>query len=305
MLAAPGYVEVNDVSLDVRLMALNCGSEKSTLRSDDSLPVGASFEHAGCYIFVREAKDGAMGQIYVGQTRYFDSRFNGYERVEEYADGWVMLIHQPNKPGFDEADIQHLEFLLIDHFKERCFGSNFTIENKQSGTPSVGHSTVHAQMEAVRDFVVDQLQTTFALSLYRSSVDITRLQLIQAEGGHLKGQKKRYRLTIERDPSTLLFRVKAGSLAVDHDNVAFWHHKQIHRRLKKAGVFGPTKEVAGRKANMNHREVTEDWVAMNLSEIAGAFANNNNPSSLPWKDVHGNALQYATLKGAQEEHVDE
>ena len=112
-------------------------------------------------------------------------------------------------------------------------------------------------MEAVRDFVVDQLQTTFALSLYRSSVDVTRLQVIQAEGGHLKGQKKRYRLTIERDPSTLLFRVKAGSLAVDHDNVAFWHHKQIHRRLKKAGVFGPTKEVAGRKANMNHREVTE------------------------------------------------
>lgn len=33
MLAAPGYVEVNDTSLDVRLMALNCGSEKSTLRS--------------------------------------------------------------------------------------------------------------------------------------------------------------------------------------------------------------------------------------------------------------------------------
>lgn len=39
--------------------------------------------------------------------------------------------------------------------------------------------------------------------------------------------------------------------------------------------------------------------------ITGAFANNNNPSSLPWKDVHGNALQYATLKGAQEEHPDE
>ena len=305
MLAAPGYVVVNDASLYVRLMALNCGPAKTTLRSNKDLPVGASFEHAGCYIFVREAKDGAMGQIYVGQTRYFDSRFNGYGRVDDYADGWVMLIHQPNKPGFDEADIQHLEFLLIDHFKEQCFGKNFMIENKQSGTPSVGHSTVHTQMEAVRDFVVAQLESTFALSLYTSPIDTTRLEVIQAESGLSKRQKKRYRLIIERDPATLLFRVKSGSLAVDHEHVAFWHHKLIHRRLKETGVFGPTKRMVGRTDDLNHREVIEDWVAMNLSEIAGAFANNNNPSSLPWKDVHGNALQYATLKGAQEEHVDE
>ena len=305
MLPSPGYKDEYDAGLDVCLMALNCGPAKTTLRSNKTLPVGASFEHAGCYIFVREATENAMGQIYVGQTRYFDSRFNGYGRVDDYANGWVMLIHQPARPGFDEADIQHLEFLLIDHFKEQCFGSNFTIENKQSGTPSVGHSTVHTQMEAVRDLVIHHLKNTFSLSLYLSMLDTTRLQVIQAENGLSKRQRKRYRLSIERDPKTQLFRVKAGSLAVDHDHVAFWHHKQIHRRLEKTGVFGPTKRMDGRSEALNYREVKEDWVAMNLSEIAGAFANNNNPSSIPWKDVGGNDLEYAKLKLAPEGQLNE
>ena len=188
MLLKSNYQKEDDETLDIRLMALNCLT-KTTVRSKNPI-VHASFEHAGCYVFIREAKDDTPGQIYVGQTRYFDARFNGYERVEDYSDGMVILIHQRSKPGFDEADIQHLEYLLIDHFKDECFGSNFQLENKQSGTASVGHPTVHTAMEGVRDVVIHHLKSTFGLSLYSTGKNLSRLELIQAESSPPKKQKR-------------------------------------------------------------------------------------------------------------------
>ena len=222
-----------------------------------------------------------------------------------------LLTRKPDRDGkqrnFSEAEIQHLEFVLIDHFKSLCFQRNYILENKQSGTGTVGQPSVAIDIEADASAILSCLDTDFGFPLNSTMPKrTTALPVITSGMDHKRGGK-RYRLAVERDPLNHLFKVLKAhdgkpNQAIAHDNAAYWHHKQIHRRLK-GSVFGP-EQPSGRMVKHKGMDdpqseniflIQEEWIAMNLSEIIGAFT--NGPGPINWYDAGtGKPIDAAIIK---------
>ena len=63
-------------SRDVCLIGVKCNAKKSARSGNKE--VKYRFGRSGCYVFFQASEQGQTGRIYVGQTRYFDTRFNSY-----------------------------------------------------------------------------------------------------------------------------------------------------------------------------------------------------------------------------------
>jgi hypothetical protein len=298
-----GYKISSVPTHEVSILGLNC-VEKSTIRSSYE-DVKDVFWHSGCYVFLKEPSEEKPGSIYVGQTRYFDTRFNAYHRLNEYEV--VFLISKENsqkgdKQNFSEAEIQHLEFILIDAFKKLCFNRNYILENKQSGTATVGKPSAESNVNLIADAVLKVLTADFRFPLHANTPKRNSgLRVMTAGMDHKKGGKQ-YRLAVLHDEENHLFKVLKEyrgrqSQAIEADNAAYWHHKLIHQRLIEEGrVFKnkilSRKDLKCRGSDKRYDEfvypLQDDWIAMNLSEIIGAFT--NGPGPINWYDAESGEL---------------
>ncbi len=285
------------------ILGLNC-ADKSDIRSSNGA-VKEAFWHAGCYIFLNEPTDEGPGRIYVGQTRYFDTRFNSYDRLDRFQVVFLVYLDKEidgDELNFSEAEIQHLEFTLIDAFKELCFNRNYVLENKQSGTPTVGKPSVSGDIDLLTAEVLSTLNKKFAFPLNKSTpTRNNELHIITAGMDHQKGGKQ-YRLAVQHDKMNHLFKVlsifdEKRSQAIAADNAAYWHHKLIHRRLEQDRRVFQQKVLS--RENLKCRGIDkwydeyvyplqDDWIAMNLSEIIGAFT--NGPGPINWYDAESGEL---------------
>jgi hypothetical protein len=255
---------------------------------------GKSFGHKSCcYIFMNlaEDKDTGKNQIYIGQTRYIDSRLQSYVRIRDtYKNGYLfLLIKDDNESGdnFDEAWIHHLEYLFIDHFKNMCWGTSWLIENKQSGTPSVSCPSISKDVETAFDAFKKTLEKDFSIPLNKSTTKIPR-RLKSFTAKH-DGKSKRYEINVLFDEDSKLIKVEKGSIAVASDRGSKYHHKVIHRKLESEGHFYPI--TTPKPPNYS---LDKSWIAMNFAEVTGAMA--NGPGPLKWYDDNQNLVTKAEMK---------
>lgn len=244
--------------------------------------IGKSFGHKSCcYIFMNLTEDENVdnNQIYVGQTRYIDSRMQSYVRIRDsYKNGYLFLLladDDENGNNFDEAWIHHLEHLFIDHFKNCCWGTSWLIENKQSGTPSVSNPSIATAALAAFNAFKDTLENDFRIPLTSATMKVPR-KLKSFTSSHL-GKSKRYEIHVLYDEDSKLIEVQAGSIAIASDRSSKYHHKAIHRKLVAEGHFSPI--VVPKPDNY---DLVISWVAMNFAEVTGAMA--NGPGPLEWYD---------------------
>ena len=125
---------------------------------------------ACCYIYINDE------QVYVGQTRYFDSRLQSYFRNTTYKDGHLFVLiadenyvppshdrksedSSPEAENFGEHWIQQLEYMFINHFKECCWGTKYKIENKKSETPSAVSPSMDEEFNSAFDAFLTTLAT--------------------------------------------------------------------------------------------------------------------------------------------------
>lgn len=244
--------------------------------------IGKSFGHKSCcYIFMNLAEDGNAdnNQIYVGQTRYIDSRMQSYVRIRDsYKNGYLFLLladDDKNGDNFDEAWIHHLEHLFIDHFKNCCWGTSWLIENKQSGTPSVSKPSIAKSVSAAFNAFKDTLENDFRIPLTSATMKVPRK--LKSFTSRYHGKSKMYEIHVLYDEDSKLIEVQSGSIAIASDKSSKYHHKAIHRKLEAEGHFSPIIDP-----KPDNYDLVNSWVAMNFAEVTGAMA--NGPGPLEWYD---------------------
>lgn len=241
-----------------------------------------SFGHKSCcYIFMNLAEDGNAdkNQVYIGKTRYIDSRMQSYVRIQNsYKNGYLYLLisdDDENGDNFDEAWIHHLEYLFIDHFKNCCWGTTWLIENKQSGTPSVSKPSIAKAALTAFNAFKNTLENDFLIPLTSTTIKTPRK--IKSFTSSYHGRSKKYEIHVLYDEDSKLIEVQTGSTAIASDKSSKYHHKAIHRKLEAEGHFSPI--TVPKPSNY---DLVTPWIAMNFAEVTGAMA--NGPGPLEWYD---------------------
>ena len=239
---------------------------------------------ACCYIYINDE------QVYVGQTRYFDSRLQSYFRNTTYKDGHLFVLiadenyvppgHErkpedspPEAENFGEHWIQQLEYMFINHFKECCWGTKYKIENKKSETPSAVSPSMDGEFNSAFDAFLTTL-ATFEFPLDKNTQQQQRT-ITKLYTQH-DTKKKFFSITAHLDPVSKLLQVQKGSIGVNHDNASHHQYKKIHRHLKREGY------CAGADDKLT---VEKPWIAMKIQEIVGAMSNGAGP--LTWYMLDG------------------
>jgi len=231
---------------------------------------------ACCYIYIKD------DEVYVGQTRYFDSRLRSYFRNTKYKNGHLFLLIADKdfdpiaevdgdplgRHNFAEEWLQQLEHTFIHHFKECCWGTNYNLENSKSETPSVGSPKKDADFQAAfKAFRKTLLGLGFPLNKRTPKIpQETEILFTQnlSEG-------KFYKITVDLDTWSKLLRVREGSVGINKDNAAHYQYKKLQRLLKRE------KKCLGDGEKLL---VQKPWTALKLQEIVGAMSNSAGP--LTW-----------------------
>lgn len=231
---------------------------------------------ACCYIFIKD------DEVYVGQTRYFDSRLRSYFRNTKYKNGHLFLLVADKdfapiaevdgdplgRENFGEEWLQQLEHMFIHHFKECCWGTNYKLENSKSETPSVGSPKKDAEFQAAfKEF--RKTLGVLGFPLNRSTPKIPQKTEILYTQNLSEG--KFYQITVDLDIRSKLLRVRTGSVGINQDNAAHYQYKKLQRLLKRERkCIGDGKKL----------RVQKPWTALRLQEIVGAMSNSAGP--LAW-----------------------
>jgi hypothetical protein len=228
---------------------------------------------ACCYIYIKD------DEVYVGQTRYFDSRLRSYFRNTKYKDGHLFLLVADKdfdpiaevdgdplgRENFGEEWLQQLEHMFIHHFKECCWGTNYKLENSKSETPSVGSpkkdADFHAAFKAFRRTLLG-----FSFPLNTSTPKISQQTNILYTQN--LSDDKFYQITVDLDTRSKLLRVRERSIGINQDNAAHYQYKKLQRLLKRE------KKCIGKDKKLH---VRKPWTALKLQEIVGAMSNSAGP----------------------------
>ena len=283
-------------SRDVRLIGVKCNAKKSARSGNPK--VKAAFGRSGCYVFFQASEQGQTGRIYVGQTRYFDTRFNSYggkngKLKNEFANGiFVLIFRDSEDTQYNEADLWHLEYLLIDHMKKFCWDHPHELLNKKSGTPSVGKPSNHPAIKQDFDAIIDAFDTELGLSFRKSGPGRAYTALTCRP---TKSTTQHATLDVMFDEHNKLFKVLPGSITVAHDNIAHWHHKLIHRRLIEDEFFSERMNYSDHETE--YFKLLKPWIAKNISEIYGALLNCQDGKHLVWNNEYGETIPELLIKG--------
>jgi len=230
---------------------------------------GSLYRRSGAYIFLETDTRKA---VYAGQTRYYDRRAHSNARMKGYDELYLIT---GIRRILDEAWLQELEHLLIDHFKGCAWGTDFIPINSKSESPSLmgdsRRALVGSWFEKVRDILEDDCD--FPLHT-RTNKTSPKTEFIYSKSKDT-ATKKFYHAKVEVDAAKKIMCVLKGSKTPLERHSAHAIHQRLKEGLENDGTL--------RGSTMNGKacfEFTKDWICMNLSEATGVVS--NGPGPIEW-----------------------
>jgi len=228
------------------------------------------FNRSGVYVYFLTHKDKKtkldVKKVYVGQATQLESRALNKARLKNERVSKVLLFSTKRKQQFDESEIQHLEYYIL----QRLNNSTMPVKNAQSVAPSITTKKRTSGVEDWFESMGDYLQGRFG-GLFDNASPIGFDVEIELRKRDNKTQycigKARYNPSTER------------VLILSEHTVASYRRWQVpltYQKVKSEMITsGLLKLEPGRYGKHSHDGYvfTKDLVLMNISEATTIILN--------------------------------
>jgi hypothetical protein len=221
--------------------------------------------YPGAYIYLID--DGEK-KVYVGQATHLESRALNKNRLKKESVVKVILFSNscgPKNKKFDEAQIQHLEYTILERLKQ---SSDVTIRNKQSVHPSITTLERRRYIEGWFDKIEPKL-----ISLG-----------IDGFSGAKRPVGKSIKISINRDNKTHYcdctaeYFLSSGRVLIPKGSMASknrWQVPRIYQDLKTNYIGAEILKLSGSHGKEGHQcyVFQEERVLLNISEATTMILN--------------------------------